>query len=236
MRFSAASCGCASRSPAIAPGTMPYCWPRRHPRGRATGWSISAPVSGQPASPSPDVSPVSKSFWSKSTQSPPISRAKIGLEWIAGQGRRADIASGGGFRCRRPAADNRRRADESAVQRSGAAPVFLDKGRETAHMAQATTLGCWIHAPAGSGIRRRADLDLACRCAGRDLRSLTVARSLGFYLCMATLPRPRSGYWFVKGGGRRPRSTLDCCSIMRQLPNPRAQDILAGRGRLPLAA
>ena len=116
-----------------------------------------------------------------------------------------------------------------------------DKGRETAHMAQATTLGCWIHAArrilkSGGVLTLIWRADALAEILGaldRGFGSLGILPVHGD----ATTPAIRVLVRAIKGG-RAPAALYPGLLLNNapEVPNPRAQDILAGRGTLPLAA
>ena len=116
-----------------------------------------------------------------------------------------------------------------------------DKAREIAHVATAATLESWVHAgTANPEIRRRPHPDLARRrpgggAGGARPRLWQPGRSCRF---MATRRRRRSVCWFAPPRAeRRRRESMPALMLNDEsgVPNKQVQEILAGKGVLPLA-
>ncbi len=149
MRSSADNYCYASRSPAIAPVTMPCCWPRRRRRAPANGWWISAPASARPGSPlATRVRGIQLVMVEIDENLAELARHNAASNGIAADILALDVASDAGVFA--AAGLNPDSVDVVLMNppfndpaRHRASP---DKAREIAHVAAEDTLASWVHA------------------------------------------------------------------------------------------
>ena len=148
-RSSAERFGCASPNPATVPVTTPCCWRRRRRRVRAIAWSISAPGWALPGlALAKRVSGIKIVLVEIDEALAALARGNAAANGIEGKVVTMDIASSAdAFAAAGLSPDS---VDAVLMnppfndsRRHRASP---DKGRETAHVADATTLERWVHA------------------------------------------------------------------------------------------
>ena len=149
MHFSAGNCVCGSRSRVTAPATTPCCWPRRRrrvPGDRVVDFGAGVGAAGLAVA--KRVAGIELVLVEIDAALAGLARGNAASNAIAADVIVLDVTSAAdAFAAAGPDPRQRRcRADESAVQRSRAAPRLAGQGREIAHVATAATLESWIHA------------------------------------------------------------------------------------------
>ena len=171
-----------------------------------------------------------------------LARDNADANAIAAESIVLDVEAAAASVCRRRlcSRQRRRRADESAVQRFRAASRLAGPARGIAHVATASTLANWIHA-ARRILKSRGMLTLIWRADG--IAEVLAALDHGFG-SLAILPihgdvKEPAIRVLVRAikGGRAPTQIHAGLMLNDELgvPNKEVQDILAGKGILPLA-
>ncbi len=248
MHFSAGNCVCGSRSRVTAPATTPCCWQQPRLRVQAIGWLISAPALAPPASRSPNAW-VAKRVAGIELVLVEIDQALAGLACAnaASNAIAADVivldvtSAADGFAAVGLAPDS---ADIVLMNppfndaaRHRASP---DKAREIAHVATSATLESWIHA--GRRILKSGGvLTLIWRAEGLFEVLAALDRGFGSLAILpvhgdAKNPAIRILIRAIKGG-KAPAQIHAALMLNDEsaVPNKQVQDILAGKGALPLA-
>ena len=221
----------------------PCCWRRQRRRDRATGWSISAPASAPPGlAVARRVAGIEIVLVEIDAGLAELARGNAASNGIAAKVIAMDVASG---------------ADAFAA--AGLIPDSVDvvlmnppfndparhrsspnKSREIAHMADAATLENWMHA-ARRILKSGGVLTLIWRADGLGQVLAALDRGFGSLAILpvhgnAATPAIRVLIRAIKGG-RAPTALYPGLMLNDEsgVPNKQVQEILAGKGVLPLA-
>ena len=219
------------------------CWRRRHRRDRATGSWISAPASAPPALPWPSAWLESRSLLVEIDEAlAALARGNAASNAIEANVIAIDIASSAdAFAAAGLSPDS---ADVVLMnppfndsRRHRSSP---DKSREIAHVADAATLENWIDA-ARRILKSGGVLTLIWRADGLAEVLAALDRGFGSLAILpvhgnAATPAIRVLIRAIKGG-RAPTALYPGLMLNDEsgVPNKQVQEILAGRGNLPLA-